>query len=58
MDRKFRSKADRVQANDALPKPKASQLEQIFLKPIFGRTKGARGLDHFQLRGMEKVIGE
>lgn len=32
--------------------------EQTILKPILGRTKGARGLDRFQLRGMEKVSGE
>ncbi|MEA5413890.1 hypothetical protein [Synechococcus sp. BA-132 BA5] len=58
MDRKTRSKGHQVQANYALRKPKASQLEQTILKPIVGRTKGARGLDRFQLRRMEKVSGE
>jgi hypothetical protein len=57
MDRKTRSKAHRLQANYALRKPKASQLEQTILKPIFGQTKVARVLDRFQLRGMEKVSG-
>ena len=48
MDRKLRSNA--VQAIYALRK--------IIAEPVFGQIKGARGLDRFLLRGLEKVDGE
>ena len=48
MDRKLRSKAG--QASYALRK--------TIVEPVFGQIKGARGLDRFLLRGLDKVNGE
>jgi hypothetical protein len=48
MDRKLRSVA--LQAIYALRK--------TIVEPVFGQIKGARGLDPFRLRGLEKVNGE
>ncbi|QEY33230.1 IS1182 family transposase [Synechococcus sp. RSCCF101] len=48
MDRKLRSKAG--QATYALRK--------TIVEPVFGQIKGARGLDRFRLRGLEKANGE
>lgn len=33
-------------------------LCKTIVEPVFGQIKGARGLDRFRLRGMEKVNGE
>jgi hypothetical protein len=33
-------------------------LREIIVEPVFGQSKGARGLDGFLLRGLEKVNGE
>ena len=33
-------------------------LRKIIAEPVFGQIKGARGLDRFLLRGLEKVEGE
>lgn len=48
MDRKLRSKAGQA----------IYALRKIIAEPVFGQIKGARGLDRFQLRGLEKVDGE
>ena len=33
-------------------------LRKTIVEPVFGQIKGARGLDRFRLRGLEKVNGE
>jgi hypothetical protein len=33
-------------------------LRKTIVEPVFGQIKGARGLDGFLLRGLEKVDGE
>lgn len=33
-------------------------LRKTVVEPVFGQIKGARGLDHFRLRGLEQVNGE
>jgi hypothetical protein len=33
-------------------------LRKRIVEPVFGQIKGARGLDRFRLRGLEKVNGE
>jgi hypothetical protein len=33
-------------------------LRKMIVEPVFGQIKGARGLDCFLLRGLEKVNGE
>jgi hypothetical protein len=48
MDRKIRSKAGQ----------EIYALRKLIVEPVFGHIKGARGLDCFLLRGMEKVNGE
>ena len=48
MDRKLRSKAGQA----------IYALRKIIAEPVFGQIKGARGLDRFLLRGVEKVDGE
>jgi len=48
MDRKLRSKAGQT----------VYALRKTIVEPVFGRIKGARGLDRFRLRGLEKVNGE
>jgi len=48
MDRKLRSKAGQA----------IYALRKIIAEPVFGQIKGARGLDRFLLRGLEKVNGE
>jgi len=48
MDRKIRSKAGQA----------IYALRKTIVEPVFGQTKGARGLDRFLLRGQEKVNGE
>jgi transposase len=48
MDRKLRSKAGQA----------IYALRKIIVEPVFGQIKGARGLDRFLLRGLEKVDGE
>lgn len=48
MDRKIRSKAGQA----------IYALRKIIVEPVFGQIKGARGLDCFLLRGLEKVDGE
>lgn len=48
MDRKLRSKAGQA----------IYALRKIIAEPVFGQIKGARGLDCFLLRGLEKVDGE
>jgi hypothetical protein len=48
MDRKIRSKAGQ----------EIYALRKIIVEPVFGQIKGARGLDCFLLRGLEKVNGE
>jgi transposase len=48
MDRKVRSKAGQV----------IYALRKIIAEPVFGQIKGARGLDRFLLRGLEKVDAE
>ena len=32
-------------------------LRKTIVEPVFGQIKGARGLDRFRLRGLEKVNG-
>ena len=34
------------------------RLRKPTVEPVFGQIKGARGLDRFVLRGLEKVDGE
>ena len=48
MDRKLRSKAGQV----------IYALRKTIVEPVFGQIKGARGLDRFLLRGLEKVDRE
>ena len=48
MDRKLRSKAGQV----------IYALRKTIVEPVFGQIKGARCLDRFRLRGLEKVNGE
>jgi transposase len=48
MDRKLRSKAGQA----------IYALRKTIVEPVFGQIKGARGLDRFLLRGLEKVNGE
>ena len=48
MDRKLRSKAGQT----------VYALRKTIVEPVFGQIKGARGLDRFRLRGLEKVNGE
>ena len=48
MDRQLRSNAG--QAIDGARK--------TIVEPVFGQIRGARGLDRFRLRGLEKVNGE
>jgi hypothetical protein len=48
MDRKLRSKAGQA----------IYALRKIIAEPVFAQNKGARGLDRFLLRGLEKVNGE
>jgi|694.fasta_scaffold00040_1 transposase len=48
MERKLRSKAGQA----------IYALRKIIAEPVFGQIKGARGLDRFLLRGLEKVDGE
>jgi transposase len=48
MDRKIRSKAGQA----------IYALRKTIVEPVFGQIKGARGLDRFLLRGLEKVDGE
>jgi len=48
MDRKLRSKAGQA----------IYALRKIIVEPVFGQIKGARGLDRFLLRGLEKVDRE
>ena len=48
MDRKLRSKAGQA----------IYGLRKTIVEPVFGQIKGARGLDRFRLRGLEKVNGE
>jgi hypothetical protein len=48
MERKLRSKAGQA----------VYALRKTIVEPVFGQIKGARGLDRFRLRGLEKVNGE
>ena len=48
MDRKLRSVAGQA----------VYSLRKTIVEPVFGQIKGARGLDRFRLRGLEKVNGE
>jgi hypothetical protein len=48
MERKLRSKAGQA----------IYALRKTIVEPVFGQIKGARGLDRFRLRGLEKVNGE
>jgi hypothetical protein len=48
MERKLRSKAGQA----------IYALRKIITEPVFGQIKGARGLDRFLLRGVEKVDDE
>jgi transposase len=48
MERKIRSKAGQA----------IYALRKTIVEPVFGQIKGARGLDCFLLRGLEKVNGE
>ena len=48
MDRKIRSKAGQA----------IYALRKSIVEPVFGQIKGARGLDRFLLRGLEKANGE
>jgi hypothetical protein len=48
MERKLRSKAGQT----------VYALRKTIVEPVFGQIKGARGLDRFRLRGLEKVNGE
>jgi transposase len=48
MDRKLRSKAGQA----------IYALRKIIAEPVFGQIKGARGLDRFLLRGLEKADAE
>jgi hypothetical protein len=48
MDRKLRSRAGQA----------VYALRKTIVEPVFGQTKGARGLDCFLLRGLQTVNGE
>jgi IS5 family transposase len=48
MERKLRSKAGQA----------IYAMRKTVVEPVFGQIKGARGLDRFRLRGLEKVNGE
>jgi len=48
MERKLRSKAGQA----------VYAVRKTVVEPVFGQIKGARGLDRFRLRGLEKVNGE
>ena len=48
MERKLRSKVGQA----------IYALRKTVVEPVFGQIKGARGLDRFRLRGLEKVNGE
>jgi hypothetical protein len=48
MDRKLRSKVGQA----------IYALRKTIVEPVFGQIKGARRLDRFRLRGLEKVNGE
>ena len=48
MERKLRSNAGRA----------VYALRKTIVEPVFGQSKGARGIDRFRLRGLEKVNGE
>jgi len=48
MERKLRSKAGQA----------IYALRKTVVEPVFGQIKGARGLDRFRFRGLEKVNGE
>jgi IS5 family transposase len=48
MDRKLRSNAGQT----------IYALRKTIVEPVFGQIKGARGLDRFRLRGLEKVNEE
>jgi transposase len=48
MNRKLRSKTGQA----------IYGLRKTIVEPVFGQIKGARGLDRFRLRGLEKVNGE
>ena len=48
MDRKLRSKAGQA----------IYALRKTVVEPVFGQIKGARRMDRFWLRGLEKVNGE
>ena len=48
MERKLRAKAGQA----------IYALRKTIVEPVFGQIKGARGLDRFRLRGLEKVNGE
>ena len=48
MERKLRSKAGQA----------IYALRKTVVEPVFGQIKGARGLDRFRLRGLEKVNGD
>jgi hypothetical protein len=48
MDRKLRSKAGQA----------IYALRKTIVEPMFCQIKGARGLDQFLLRELEKVVGE
>nr|WP_255002923.1 transposase [Cyanobium sp. HWJ4-Hawea] len=48
MERKLRSKAGHA----------VYAVRKTAVEPVFGQIKGARGLDRFRLRGLERVNGE
>ena len=48
MDRKLRSAGGQA----------IYALRKTIVEPVFGQIKGARGLDRFRLRGLEKGNGE
>jgi hypothetical protein len=48
MARKIRSKAGQA----------IYAVRKFIVEPVFGQIKGARGLDRFLLRGLEKAVGE
>ena len=48
MDRKLRSVAGQA----------VYALRKTIVEPVFGQTSGARRLDRFLLRGLQKVNGE
>jgi hypothetical protein len=44
--------------SDPRPAKAIYALRKIIVEPVFGQIKGARGLDRFLLRGLEKVDRE